>query len=148
MRGFVDAGSEADVFIPEVLALAYEARHSLDALGILDDARLHPFVGEPRFRTEEMDVLGDDDARELAEQRGAAAHRTGRPGRVEHALAIHVRRLSTGVLEGVFSPCSSGPQSCMRRFWPRPRMRPLCTSTEPIGMPPSFRPSRPSSMAA
>src|SRR5262245_26488052 len=37
---------------------------------------------------------------------------------------------------------------CTRRLWPRPRIRPLCTRTEPMGMPPSARPRSASSIAA
>src|SRR5262249_8187775 len=35
-----------------------------------------------------------------------------------------------------------------RRLWPRPMMTPRCTSTEPIGMPPSASPCSASAIAA
>src|SRR5207247_2313139 len=37
---------------------------------------------------------------------------------------------------------------CTRRLWPRPRILPWWTRTEPMGMPPSARPASASAMAA
>src|SRR3954468_10002535 len=37
---------------------------------------------------------------------------------------------------------------CTRRLWPRPTMRPSCTSTDPMGMPPSAWPAAASAIAA
>src|ERR1043165_6081973 len=112
---------------------ADERPHHLYAARVLHYFQLHAAGAEELLLAEERLVLADHHARDAVEQDRAAAHRARRERRVEDALAVHGGGAAAGVFEGVHLAVEDRAAALhARRLWPRPRISPRCTSTEPI----------------
>src|SRR5690349_9624488 len=93
--------SDADILVPQLRLVAHEVMHERDASGVVDDLDRDTAALQPRFLAHERTVLADHHARDAVQRDRAAAHRARRQGRVDHALAIHLRRVAPRVLERV-----------------------------------------------
>src|SRR4051812_27990404 len=68
--------SNADVLVPKVGLGIDKLVHQLNALLKIQDFQRHAAGAHIILRTAKSDVLADDQARDLVEERGAAAHVT------------------------------------------------------------------------
>src|SRR5712691_11385972 len=88
--------------------IADEFFHEPDARRILQYLEADAARFEELLLAEEGLVLTDDDARDAVEENRAAAHRARRKRRVQDRVAIHGRRMSSRILEGVHLPVQDG----------------------------------------
>jgi hypothetical protein len=90
-----------DVFVPKLRVLSDELPHEGDAFGLLPDVDVNSVLTEVFFSAPKGLIFADYDARNPIKDDGAAAHGTGREGRINRALPIDSGGPPAGILQAI-----------------------------------------------